>query len=103
MNHKTLVRIWIVLLVLVWSVIVTASGQPIASANPARNPSARSGRIAATIAPKTPLTISLFGDGRDGDLVLLSGQVVTVNTTRVSVTAAGDSAAPANSNGFKCG
>jgi hypothetical protein len=45
----------------------------------------------------------MFGDGRDGDLVVGSGQTVTINTTRANVTASGTSASPANSNGFSVG
>lgn len=45
----------------------------------------------------------MFGDGRDGDLVVQTGQTVTINTVRVSVTAAGSVAAPANSSGFSIG
>ncbi len=46
---------------------------------------------------------SPFGDGRDGDLVVASGQTVIINQVRANVTASGTSAAPAHSNGFGVG
>lgn len=45
----------------------------------------------------------MFGDGRDGDLLVTSGQTVTINDVRVSVSASGTTASPANSNGFAAG
>jgi hypothetical protein len=44
-----------------------------------------------------------FGTGRDGDLVVNNGETITLNTTRVSVNAAGTDAIPANSAGFTVG
>ncbi|MEI8081821.1 MAG: hypothetical protein WCI74_08255, partial [Actinomycetes bacterium] len=45
----------------------------------------------------------MFGDGRDGDLTVLSGQTVTINTVRTNVTASGNAASPAQSNSFAVG
>jgi hypothetical protein len=49
------------------------------------------------------VSYEIFGDGRNGDLVVQSGQTVTINSTRVNVSASGMSAEPANSNGFAAG
>jgi len=45
----------------------------------------------------------MFGDGRDGDLIVESGQTIEINTVRVNVSAAGTSASPINSDGFQVG
>jgi hypothetical protein len=46
----------------------------------------------------------MFGDGRDGDLTVASGQTIIIDTTRVNVSASsGSGAAPANSTGFSVG
>ncbi len=47
--------------------------------------------------------LAMFGDGRDGDLTVGSGQTIVINNVRVNVTASGTSASPANSNGFGVG
>lgn len=46
---------------------------------------------------------AMFGDGRDGDLVVPPGPAVAINTARASVSASGTSAAPSNSTGFSVG
>jgi hypothetical protein len=103
MNRKLFVVMQVVLLALAGTAVGTAAGHPVVSPKPTSNSSAGGGRTATRIAPKEPFTIDLFGDGRDGDLVLFSGQTIVITSTRVPVTAAGDSAAPANSNGFNDG
>jgi hypothetical protein len=60
------------------------------------------GKYCADFATGTA-SYEMFGDGRDGDLTVVSGQTVTINTTRVNVTASGTLAYPANSNGFSVG
>ena len=45
----------------------------------------------------------MFGDGRDGDLVVNAGQTIVINQTRINVSASGSAASPANSNGFAVG
>ncbi len=100
MNRKLFVVMQVVLLALVGSAVGTANGRPIKSSNSIHNSIAGDGRMAA---PRQPLTISLFGDGRDEDLVLSPGQNMVINTVKVSVTASWNSAAPANSNGFNDG
>lgn len=45
----------------------------------------------------------IFGDGRNGDLVVGAGQTVTINNERVNVSASNTLAAPAHSNGFTAG
>ena len=45
----------------------------------------------------------MFGDGRDGDLVVLPGQTITPNTARAAISASGTSATTSNSSGFSAG
>ncbi|MBN2502051.1 MAG: hypothetical protein JXB38_14810, partial [Anaerolineales bacterium] len=49
------------------------------------------------------LPSGIFGDGRDGDLVVIAGQTVIINQIRVNVSASGSTASPANSVGFSVG
>ncbi|NLF02952.1 MAG: hypothetical protein GX601_18465, partial [Anaerolineales bacterium] len=47
--------------------------------------------------------VAMFGDGRDGDLTVPSGQTVTINSTRTSITASGATATVGSSSGFGVG
>ena len=57
----------------------------------------------ATFFSQGTASADMFGDGRDGNLTVTTGQIVTINTVKVNVTASGLSAAPVNSIGFSVG
>ncbi len=60
------------------------------------------GKYAVDFGPSM-VASDVFGDGRDGDLIVSAGQTVVLNLTRATVSASGTAASPASSDGFVVG